>query len=88
MAALTDAEKTILEKVTTANGKRADSADPARDELGKFGQALGILCEKHSSNGQAAKIADLANDANGTAIATAVNAIIDVLEQAGLSASS
>ena len=37
---------------------------------------------------QAAHIADLANDANGTAIATAVNAILVVLEQLGLKASS
>jgi hypothetical protein len=88
MAALTDAETTILAKVTTANGKRADSADPARDELGKLGQALGVLCEKHSSNGQAAHIADLADDANGAAIAAKVNAILVVLEQAGLTASS
>jgi hypothetical protein len=85
MAALTDAETTILEKVTTANGKRADSADPARDELGKLGQALGILCEKHSSNGQADHIATPTDEASNV---VAITAILVVLEQAGLTASS
>ena len=37
---------------------------------------------------QAAHIADLANDANGTAIATAVNAILAALEGVGIVASS
>jgi len=37
---------------------------------------------------QVAKISDIATDANGTAIATAVNAIIDALENAGISASA
>lgn len=37
---------------------------------------------------QGATIADIANDANGTAIATAVNAIIARLEAHGLIASS
>ncbi len=87
MAALTDAEKTILEKVTTANGKRADSADPARDELGKLGQALGILCEKHSSNGQHAAIADISNNVSGVDNATAVNSILAALRQSGIIAS-
>jgi len=37
---------------------------------------------------QAAHIADLANDANGTAIATTVNAILAALEGVGIVASS
>lgn len=37
---------------------------------------------------QAAHIADIANDANGTAIATAVNAILAALEGVGITAAS
>lgn len=37
---------------------------------------------------QASHIADIANDANGTAIATAVNAIIAALEGVGITAAS
>ena len=37
---------------------------------------------------QAAHIADIANDANGTAIAAAVNAILAALEGVGIVASS
>jgi hypothetical protein len=36
---------------------------------------------------QAATIADIANDANGTAIATAVNAVLAALKGAGIIAS-
>lgn len=37
---------------------------------------------------QASHIADIANDANGTAIATAVNAILAALEGVGITAAS
>ena len=55
-------------------------------------QIAGAAADKLAFHGatpvvQADAIADIANDANGTAIATAVNSIIAVLEAKGLIAS-
>ena len=56
----------------------------------KIGTATGQKIAFHNATPvvQAAHIADLANDANGTAIATAVNAILTVLENKGFTATS
>ena len=56
----------------------------------KIGTATGQKIAFHNATPvvQAAHIADIANDANGTAIATAVNAILTVLEDKGFTATS
>jgi hypothetical protein len=56
----------------------------------KIGTATGQKIAFHNATpvAQQSHIADIANDANGTAIATAVNAILSVLEGKGFTASS
>lgn len=59
------------------------------DKLVVSGGEISIDAGKITKAGtQAAHIADIANDASGTVIATAVNAIIKVLEDIGATASS
>jgi hypothetical protein len=68
--------------IETSGTKTAVTASPV--EINKLDGAGAVV----ASGTQASKITDLANDATGTAIATAVNAIIDALEAFKISANS
>lgn len=54
----------------------------------KDGGAIEGQASAGGDTAQASHIADIANDANGTAIATAVNAILAALENVGILKSS
>jgi hypothetical protein len=67
---------------TPAELNTLDGITATTAELNKLEGAGAVV----ASGTQESKIADIANDASGTAIATAVNSIIDALEAFGISA--
>lgn len=65
---------------TAAELNILDGVTANKDEINKLDGAGAVV----ASGTQAALIADIANDASGTQIATAVNAIIDALQAFGV----
>lgn len=81
--------------IANVRAKWADSDlvfyDLSGNEIARFDESAHTLTVEGDSvahGAQHAVIADLANDANGTAIATAVNALIDAVQAFGIVATA